>query len=432
MLSRYLWLGCFIALCGAITPVYASSVNEPLEEPILEQLCLEELRSVKLKVEAQILRKQILDLAAQSEVELSTVLEMVQDELGQQQAELVFRDWLLISRDLEETRKIAEYWLTVDPENNWARELAQSQVTGTYFLRLEPSYGSVVIGHGLVEMFGFREGTDFVEAAVSVKVDGELISKFRFEFPTVSYPHNLEVCLPEMTEGMEISAISSFRVSDLDGNETSHTLTQTFRLVTQLDGTLGVQPLGVDGSPVDPRAVEVDDAFRALQSTLRMRRNLTQELEGAKIDHEGISSPLIGNPAPELLLVEWDHDGDNILGDAGVLDLKGEVTLLDFWAVWCGPCIVAFPKLSDLHLEYEGLRVVSVCFTKTDRDHLGAEAYADMHKHMFAKGSNESFEAFGVRAFPTLVLVDKDGVVRWVGAGPTSLPPPELIQELLK
>jgi len=58
-------------------------------------------------------------------------------------------------------------------------------------------------------------------------------------------------------------------------------------------------------------------------------------------------------------------------------------TVVDFWAVWCGPCKMIAPILDDIANEYEGKLQVA----KLDVDHNG-----------------ESAMKYGVMSIPTLIL----------------------------
>ncbi len=80
-----------------------------------------------------------------------------------------------------------------------------------------------------------------------------------------------------------------------------------------------------------------------------------------------------------------------------VLD-SGKVTLVDFWAEWCGPCKAIGPMIEELSKEYEGKAIVG----KVDVD-----------------SNPETAMKYGIRNIPTILFIKGGQVVdKQVGAVP--------------
>jgi thiol-disulfide isomerase/thioredoxin len=98
--------------------------------------------------------------------------------------------------------------------------------------------------------------------------------------------------------------------------------------------------------------------------------------------------------------------------------LRGRVVLLDFWATWCGPCQIVAPKLSALQERYgaQGLTVVGVA--TDDREDIAAFASRTRVSYaLVADTQGGTTAAYGVSSLPTLIIVDKRGVVRELAVG---------------
>jgi|GEM_PF-700053 len=128
-------------------------------------------------------------------------------------------------------------------------------------------------------------------------------------------------------------------------------------------------------------------------------------------------------------------------------DYAGKVVLLDFWSVWCVPCLDSFPHLSRWHEKYseEDLVVVGVTrfynyawdekrdqiVKEQDRDVPQKEEFGVLQKYARQKDLNyplaitapqsEFQQKYHVVSLPQMVLIGRDGKIHMVrvGTGPT-------------
>ncbi len=98
---------------------------------------------------------------------------------------------------------------------------------------------------------------------------------------------------------------------------------------------------------------------------------------------------------------------------------SAKVRLLDFWEVWCGPCVQSMPKVQALEEKYkkEGLEVVGVLMDKNSKD--SAEKLLSRKGINFqqAFGDQTLREYFKVWGIPQYVLIDQEGTIKKIYQG---------------
>ena len=103
----------------------------------------------------------------------------------------------------------------------------------------------------------------------------------------------------------------------------------------------------------------------------------------------------------------------------GLEKLRGQVVMVNFWASWCGPCREEFPLLDQMYKKYKalGFTMLGVNVEPDSKDAEGFIAKTPVtFPIVFDKDSAVS-KLYHVEGMPSTVLIDRNGVLRWVHRG---------------
>jgi thiol-disulfide isomerase/thioredoxin len=140
----------------------------------------------------------------------------------------------------------------------------------------------------------------------------------------------------------------------------------------------------------------------------------------------------VGKPAPDFTLTVLD--GPDKTRTVTKAELAGKVVVIDFWATWCGPCLMELPEVQKVieALAKEKKDVVVVALSQDAEPKELVEVRKLVEKTLEEKKlyldtkpvgmialdpSNSIGQAFEVEGFPTLVVLDAKGTVQSAHVG---------------
>ncbi len=120
-----------------------------------------------------------------------------------------------------------------------------------------------------------------------------------------------------------------------------------------------------------------------------------------------------GKRFPTLELPAFDS------GRVSFDNLKGKVVLVDFWEVWCAPCIESMPKVQELYDSYrhKGLEIYGVVNDTTNFNATRQLIAKKKIRFPFLQGNMRLQQQLGINSIPLYVVIDRSGIVRFIEQG---------------
>ena len=135
-------------------------------------------------------------------------------------------------------------------------------------------------------------------------------------------------------------------------------------------------------------------------------------------DPSAIPSVLINKPAPEFELSAIEGRGEGDDPGFSTLDLKGEISLVNFWGSWCISCRIEHPLLMQLAASNE-IPIHGIDWK--DPAGKGAqwlEQFGDPYSKVGDDANGRIAIEFGITGAPETFIIDAKGRIRYKYAGP--------------
>ena len=285
---------------------------------------------------------------------------------------------------------------------------AQQAEPKLHFVFMESNQGNVpvVIENGNIEMTFQKDSMNF--AKIKGTVQNELFMGFLEESRKLSErAMSMQMDMRDAAQKMDTATVASIREEFQEFQEEAKNFNIDF-IKQNPNALISVIILGnVMASQALPLE-EVKALFEALTPEIKDTepgRKLKAQLDSMKSTELGAKAPEFSAPTPQGdLLALSDVTGNS------------KLTLVDFWAAWCGPCRRENPNIVSVYHQFKdkGFTVLGVSLDTRAEDWkkaIEADGLEWNHISNLQRFNDPIAQLYSINAIPAAFLLDENGII---------------------
>ena len=144
------------------------------------------------------------------------------------------------------------------------------------------------------------------------------------------------------------------------------------------------------------------------------------------VAHAQTLKPYSGGPTPPLELHDLNGKTHNLV------NYRGQVVMVQFWATYCGPCIKEMPSMQRLQSKLAGkpFVILGVNMGEPEKDIRDFLKKVNVNYTILTDGEGKALSAWKVFVAPTTFLIDSEGRIRYAMQGGEEWDRPEYVKEI--
>ena len=128
---------------------------------------------------------------------------------------------------------------------------------------------------------------------------------------------------------------------------------------------------------------------------------------------QGVNMAQIGEPIGDFELLDLNGNATKLS------DYAGKTVLINAWATWCPPCRAEMPALESFYQQHQHADFVVLAVNAGEPQSLAAD-FINSYGYSFPvvlDPDAHTLVEMGVTGFPTSILIDDEGIVRYIHVG---------------